>query len=422
MSARYDIAVFWKQHDSGLYGRRHEMLVEQLARSARVGQVIQFDYPMSAEALRKHESVGRRTEAHQSALIGSSTRSRMRGLRLRENVVAYSFVYEDSAATGEPEDAPAASQYVDYVSAALARHGLDARRVVVWVYPRNFYFPSVRTALKPRLCLADVVDDERNWVQPGSPMHERLTRNYEEVLGQADILITNCAPLGERMATLVTGKAMTVVPNACEEPLEPADRVRPAELRSLRRPIVGYAGNLSSRVDIGLLGHLAAKRPDWQLVLLGSAHLDRTALDLESYPNVHFLGVRPYSEAKHLIRTFDVGVIPHVPSEMTEVMNPLKAFVYCANDVPIVSTPVANIDELREVIDVARTPEEFVAKVARALEHGRGPGAATRRRLAARHSWRARIDQVLDLLDEKTGGEPTTSRPRVGEGAPATRP
>ena len=44
-------------------------------------------------------------------------------------------------------------------------------------------------------------------------------------------------------------------------------------------------------------------------------------------------------------------------------MQPLKAYVYLAAGVPVVSTPVANLDDLAGLVTVAAGPSRFVAAI-----------------------------------------------------------
>jgi hypothetical protein len=70
---------------------------------------------------------------------------------------------------------------------------------------------------------------------------------------------------------------------------------------------------------------------------------------------------------------FDVGLIPHVDNDMTRSMNPLKAFVYCAEGVPVVSTPIANMHELGDLITVAKGVDGFLDAIEDAIRCGRQP-------------------------------------------------
>jgi hypothetical protein len=110
------------------------------------------------------------------------------------------------------------------------------------------------------------------------------------------------------------------------------------------------------------------------------------------------LGVKPYDEMLDFVAHFDVGLIPHVDNDMTRSMNPLKAFVYCAVGVPVVSTPVANLDGLVSVITIAEGPAAFGAAIEAALRRGQQPvDIDTLRPL----SWESRVARTLELIDEE---------------------
>src|SRR5262249_48335530 len=47
----YDLVMFWKQNDSGIYGRRQDMLLKYLERSGRFGTIVHFDYPANPEGM-----------------------------------------------------------------------------------------------------------------------------------------------------------------------------------------------------------------------------------------------------------------------------------------------------------------------------------------------------------------------------------
>jgi glycosyltransferase involved in cell wall biosynthesis len=168
--------------------------------------------------------------------------------------------------------------------------------------------------------------------------------------------------------------------------------------------LIGYVGNLSSRIDIDLLDHVARTRPRWQLVLLGSTHVSRSVLRLREHPNVHFLGVKAYPKVRRYIAAFDVALVPHLDDAMTQSMNPLKVFVYASLGVPIVSTAVSNVDELRPLIRSASTPDGFVQAVEEALRAGHGV-TPEGRQLLTEHSWVRRVEHILDLLDETLTGK-----------------
>jgi hypothetical protein len=191
-----------------------------------------------------------------------------------------------------------------------------------------------------------------------------------------------------------------VVPNGMELRGGGPRGPRPKELRNLPGPIIGYVGNLSQRLDITLLEKLLRAHPTWQFVFVGSAHWGQSILRLESEPNAHFVGVKPYEETLRFVEHFDVALIPHVDNEMTRSMNPLKAYVYCSTGVPIVSTPIANLGQLASMVTIARDPDEFAAAIEASLRSGRRtPDPVT----LAPMAWEARIAQAIGLIDHAVG-------------------
>lgn len=216
--------MFWKQNDTGIYGRRHDMFMQHLARSARVGQVVQFDAPIDVAELRRAPADG---VPSQSLLVRDRTMRRIRGVEPVPGLHQHSFVY--SGDDGGQSLLPDRSDYLVHVKNVLARHGVGERPVVFWVYPKCLDFPEVARALTPDLTVADVVDDHRTWARPGTSQYQRIVANYQEIAELSDIILTNCDAMRTTMAAL--GGNVHLVPNAAEYPdlaLAPARRTRRA--------------------------------------------------------------------------------------------------------------------------------------------------------------------------------------------------
>jgi hypothetical protein len=392
---QYDVVMFWKQNDTGIYGRRQDMFAKYLAQSGRVRTIVHFDNPTTPEQLYKQYRAAGAT-ADQSRLVVRQTVSRL--LRRRDTDLTHFYTFLHGGRLSRKVGLPRRNQYPDYVKSVLAKHGIGTRPTVFWVYPTNDDLPRIIDELDPEIVVADVVDDNRTWYDEGSAHYERVERNYEQVLARSDVVLANCEPVAASMARFAPD--VQVVANGAELRNDAAAAPRPKALSALSGPIIGYVGNLSSRIDIPLLETLARDHPAWQFVFVGSAHLDRSIMRLESIPNVHFVGVKPYEETLKFIQHFDVALIPHIDNEMTRSMNPLKAFVYCSTGVPVVSTPIANLGELAELITVAEGADGFANAIEAALQAGRrAPATEVLRPL----SWEVRIARALDLVDAAAG-------------------
>ena len=68
--------MFWKQNDTGIYGRRQDMFLKYLARSGRVRSIVHFDNPTTPERLYKtYRNAG--ATADQSRLVVRQTLRRL---------------------------------------------------------------------------------------------------------------------------------------------------------------------------------------------------------------------------------------------------------------------------------------------------------------------------------------------------------
>jgi glycosyltransferase involved in cell wall biosynthesis len=401
-SRGWDVVFFWRLNDSGLYGRRPDMLMKYLAQADWTRRLIHFDSPIDWDWIegrkaRENSSNGFnqwrmiRRRAQRQALLGE------RHGKLR----SYTFVARSAIEPPLWQRAllPTAEEYLGFAAHVLKRNDVGERPLLFWVWPPDFDFLPLHQALTPTLTIADVVDDRRSWESAGTDTYEAITRNYETVLGRSDIVLTHSEPLRERLKWF--GVEPHVVPNGLELfPARNRSTRRPPELRHLHGPLIGYVGGLSFRLDIPLLDRLARERRDCQLILIGSADGPSDVLSLAEHPNVHFLGVKRYPDVVRYIRAFDVAIIPHLDNDMTRGMSPLKAFVYASCGVPVIATEVANLVELKTAIRVAGSHDEFIAVVAEELERRRrGEHSAPAQSLLERHTWTERVRQIERLID-----------------------
>jgi glycosyltransferase involved in cell wall biosynthesis len=197
------------------------------------------------------------------------------------------------------------------------------------------------------------------------------------------------------------GKSVALITNACEtEPAPPlGDSPEAQAFRALRSPKVGYVGNMEAKVDLELLHYLAGARPHWQYVLIGSTHANPAVLELQRYPNVHFVGVIPYPKVRAWIAQLDVAIIPHLNTPQTRSMNPLKLYVYASAGVPVVSTRIDNLDDLVDWVTVAESKEGFLFATEQAIERHRCGRLPDLRARLVKHSWSARVDQLMSLVE-----------------------
>jgi glycosyltransferase involved in cell wall biosynthesis len=175
------------------------------------------------------------------------------------------------------------------------------------------------------------------------------------------------------------------------------DTAVPDDLARLPTPVVGFYGTIADWVDVGLLAEVARLRPDWTLILIGTVLIGTSALD--RLPNVHLLGRRPYELLPAYCKGFDVALIPYLESDQLPYRNPIKLREYLAAGLPVVSTPVPEVERYSELCARVESAEEMVAAVEAALAAD-SPERREERSLAiAGETWKARAADVADTVD-----------------------
>lgn len=399
-----DVVVFWKQNDTGLYGRRSDMTIRYLAQREDVRRVLVLDAPVSEhDLLRRRSSDSRYSH---DRLIYQSTYGKLLGAMDSEKIRHDVFVFPPGRYAMHPShsDRPGiASAYNQYLEGAMERAGIVPSEAVFWIYPKNHLAAGVIDFFQPAKVVVDVVDDHRAWPGITDDERDRLTVNYRELLHRADMAFANCKPVVESMRPYFPG--IRLVPNGCDEQMALAASPQDAaflDYAASMKPKIGFVGNLEKKIDTELIAKLASSFPDAQLVLLGSTHTNPDVLELKRHPNIFFAGVVPYKHVGAWVSRFSVGIIPHVDMDLTRSMNPLKLFVYMSCRVPVVSTEIYNIDRDSPLLRVAESHESFIAHVGELLRDGK-PDSAAFDRYVRENGWEARFRSHVDELFEKTG-------------------
>jgi glycosyltransferase involved in cell wall biosynthesis len=137
----------------------------------------------------------------------------------------------------------------------------------------------------------------------------------------------------------------------------------PVDQAGIPHPRLGWFGVIDERMDLPLLEAIAARRPDWSIVLVGPvAKLDPAALP--DRPNLHLLGQRPYDALPDYLGGWDVAIMPFARNEATRFISPTKTPEYLAGGRPVVSTSIRDVVDPygeRGLVRIADDPAAFVA-------------------------------------------------------------
>jgi glycosyltransferase involved in cell wall biosynthesis len=209
-----------------------------------------------------------------------------------------------------------------------------------------------------------------------------------ELLADADVVVVSSAML-ERQA-LQKRRDVVMVRNGCD--YEHFAATAPSRNA---RPVIGYYGAIAEWFDAAIVAELAARRPDWDFILVGATYGGAIAR-LAKLPNVSLPGEQAYESLPEWLGRFDVAIIPFRRIPLTEATNPVKVYELLAAGKAVVSVPIPEVAALAPLVRLASTAEEFEREIEAALIDD--PGAAEARRAFAReNTWERRFDLLASV-------------------------
>jgi glycosyltransferase involved in cell wall biosynthesis len=195
----------------------------------------------------------------------------------------------------------------------------------------------------------------------------------------------------------------------------------PEDQAAISRPRLGFFGVLDERLDVELVGAVAAARPDWQIVMIGpTAKIDPETLP--QAPNLHWLGPKSYAELPAYLTGWDVGFMPFALNESTRFISPTKTPEFLAAGVPVVSTPITDVVRPygeNGLVAIARNADEVVAAAERLMAEPKAPWLRRVDRHLATGSWDATWAAMQALVGELLGQPEARSTTPSGFGVRA---
>lgn len=282
-----------------------------------------------------------------------------------------------------------------YVAKAARRIGLQ--RPVLWVNDpggvevlRSTGWPS----------LYDITDD---WLVAERPDAElaRLRRQEAELFARCREIVV-CSPALRR--TKSAQRDVVLVQNAVD--LEPYRSLQPRPADLPAGPVALYLGTAHrDRVDVDLVVKTAtviAERVGGTVVLVGPAPLPSPDLERLAVAGVKVLGPRPSDTVPAYLQHADVLLVPHVLTEFTASLDPIKAYEYRAARRPVVSTPVPGFVDVSDHLVMAADPNAFPDAVATAIL---GSDSWSPDLPEDIPSWLERVERMASVIDRVEGPE-----------------
>lgn len=175
----------------------------------------------------------------------------------------------------------------------------------------------------------------------------------------------------------------------------------PLDQREIARPRIGFFGVLDERFDRELVAGMAEACPGWSFVMLGPiAKIGRE--DLPAKENIHYLGMKRYTDLPSYIAGWDVALIPFARNEATRYISPTKVLEYMAAGKPVVSTSIPDIVRPygeQGLARIADTPGAAVIAAREAMTEDVNHRLAAFDRYLSTTSWDQTYRRMRDLIE-----------------------
>lgn len=375
---------------AGAIGRRQihpeDQLAVKLIESPRVSRLLVCN-PFRSRLAKLRSS----PEPAEGSFPQSESRRLYEPLRLRRTDSTRIATIERSCARYERSVRAAAEEFGLQQPAVVVAHPLIAGfGRFDWAGPVTYYANDDLTAHPP--------------LSPWWPAYEasfaRMRAAGRRAVGLTPKSLQSVDPSGPG-AVIPTG----LIPAEWDDPA-----AAPSWFLDLPGPRMVYVGTLDERIDPGAVRALAAAHPQGSVVLIGRDGDRGPVAKLGELANVHVRPPIPREELIAVVAAADLGLVPHVRSEQTEAMSPLKLFEYLGAGIPVAATDLPGIAPVcRERVMLARGGEDFGVAASTALELGRWD-SDSRRQFIDENSWSSRFDSLLDLaLAEPSNPQHSTS-------------
>ena len=278
---------------------------------------------------------------------------------------------------------------------------LGFTRPIIWLSrPGMSTFPG---SFNEKLVIYHVVDEYLAYPGVSIEVRETLERSEKHLLKKSDLVIVVSEKLLKRKK--LHNKNTILVPNAVDyESYNAAlssDKSQPSDIVNLPRPLIGYSGLISRRLDLGLIEYIAATHHEYSLVFIGKVNdkgCEAQMARLRQMGNVHFLGLKDVVQVPYYVKEFDVGIVPYVINEETENLSALKLYDFLAVGLPIVTTNFPAVKEFNDIVYVANSQENFQLYIENALSEDTERLNKERRHKALENTWDHRVCQLSNII------------------------
>lgn len=276
---------------------------------------------------------------------------------------------------------------------------MDFTDPIVWVFLPTPLSLNIIDSLNSKAVIYYCIDNFR----VSSVSAKKIKKSEIKILNMADLVFVTSKELYNYCSKF--NNKVKIFPFAVN--LQQFDKAKsekaviPAELKNIKKPVIGYVGGVHKWIDLELLKKAATRYPEYSFVFVGPLQTDVSTLS--KLKNIYFLGKKEHKAIPQFINHFDACVIPYLITEYTANVYPTKLNEYLIMGKPVISTMLPEVvnfnKENDNVISIGTGHDDFIDLVGKEIGAG-GSGFDRRVSAAKKNGWDARIKEMSDLIKE----------------------
>lgn len=216
---------------------------------------------------------------------------------------------------------------------------------------------------------------------------------------KADVVLASSGTLYKKMRRL--NKNSFLIENAADfSHFSQKIKDIPGDIKSIKKPIIGYYGAISDWFDEKLVDYLARQRPDWQFILIGNVSNPIKIESMKLIKNIHFLGEKSYKSLPAYLNLFDVCLIPFLKNSLTKAVSPIKFFEYLSAGKPVVVVDLPEMRKYQPYTYIAENKKDFLRKIEIALKENKTELKKKRQQFTRQNTWKIRYNKIRQIIQK----------------------